>query len=219
MAAMENPVVRAGMRILTTGNWSSLFPSGNGFSVPMKTRDSRPPRPAKRDGQTANSTKGYTLIELVVVVALLGLFLGLAIPRLRYALVTDDVKATTRRLVGLVREVRTEAIREQKVYLIHLDLESNRLWIEYAGMGEEERALAQEQALVFPRGVKVLDVWRRGKGKQAQGEITLHFSKKGYVEQTLIHLGADDGRAFTLTLSPFLGTVKIYDKYVDVVAM
>ena len=185
----------------------------------MKTRDSRPPRPAKRDGQTANSTKGYTLIELGVVVALLGLFLGLAIPRLRYALVTDDVKATTRRLVGLVREVRTEAIREQKVYLIHLDLESNRLWIEYAGMGEEERALAQEQALVFPRGVKVLDVWRRGKGKQAQGEITLHFSKKGYVEQTLIHLGADDGRAFTLTLSPFLGTVKIYDKYVDVVAM
>lgn len=214
------------MRILTTGNWSSLFPSGNGFFVPINTIDPRPacpdlagPRPAERDGQATNSTKGYTLIELVVVVALLGLFLGLAIPRFRYALVTDDLKATTRRMVGLVREVRNEAIREQKVYLVHLDLETNLLWIEYAGMGEEERALAQEQAFVFPGGVRVLDIWRRGKGKQAHGEVILHFGKKGYVEQTLIHLGADDGREFTLTLSPFLGTVKIYDKYVDVVAM
>jgi len=200
-------VVRVGMRISTTGNLSSLIPSRNGFSVPINTIS------------PSNSTKGYTLIELVVVVALLGLFLGLAVPRLRYGLVTDDLKATTRRMVGLVGEVRNEAIREQRVYLVHLDLESNRLWIEYAGMGEEARALAQEQALVFPRGVRFLDVWRRGEGKQAQGEITLHFSKKGYVEQTFIHLGADDGRAFTLTLSPFLGTVKIYDKYVDVVAM
>jgi prepilin-type N-terminal cleavage/methylation domain-containing protein len=179
----------------------------------------RLPRPAEQDGQATNSEKGYTLIELVVVVALLGLFLGLAIPRFRNALVTDDLKATTRKMVGLVREVRNEAIREQKVYLIHLDLESNRLWIEYAGMGEEEIALAQEQAVVFPRGVRLLDVWRRGRGKKADGEVTLHFGKKGYVEQTLIHLGADDGREFTLKLSPFLGTVKIYDKYVDVVAM
>jgi prepilin-type N-terminal cleavage/methylation domain-containing protein len=207
MAAMENPAVRAGMRILTTGNWNSLIPSGNDFSAPIKTID------------PTNSANGYTLIELVVVVALIGLFLGLAIPRLHYALVTDDLKATTRRIVGLVGEVRNEAIREQRVYLVHLDLESNRLWIEYAGMGEEARALAQEQALVFPRGVRVLDVWRRGKGKQAQGEIILHFSKKGYVEQTLIHLGADDGRAFTVTLSPFLGTVKIYSRYIDAAVM
>jgi prepilin-type N-terminal cleavage/methylation domain-containing protein len=186
---------------------------------PKKTMKPHPAAPAQPEDQATNSTEGYTLIELVVVVALLGLFLGLAIPRFRYALITDDLKATTRRIVGLVREVRNEAIRKQKVYLVHLDLESNRLWIEYAGMGEEEIALAQEQAFVFPPGVRLLDVWRRGKGKESDGEVILHFGKKGYVEQTLIHLGADDGREFTLTLSPFLGTVKIYDKYVDVVAM
>ena len=195
------------MRISTTGNLSSLIPSRNGFSVPINTIS------------PSNSTKGYTLIELVVVIVLLGLFLGLAIPRFRYALVTDDLKATTRRMVGLIREVRNEAIREQKVYLVHLDLESNRLWIEYAGMGEEERSLAQDRAFAFPRAVRLLDVWRRGKGKQAHGEVALRFSKKGYVEQTLIHLGADDGREFTLKLSPFLATIKIYDKYVDVVTM
>lgn len=180
------------MKISTTGSWSS------------------------REGP---GTKGFTLIELAVVIALLGLFLGLTIPRFQYYLVADDLKATTRKIVGLVREVRNEAIREQRVYTIHLDIESNRWWTEHTGMEDEEMVLAKEEAFVLPGGVRILDVWCRGKGKQAHGEVILHFGKKGYVEQTLIHLGADDGREFTLTLSPFLGTVKVHDTYVDIVAM
>lgn len=170
-----------------------------------------------RSGDAAEA--GYTLIELAAVVALLGLFLGLSIPRFQHALITDDLKSTTRKIVGSVREVRNEAIRQQKVHVLHLDLESNRLWIEHVGMGEDERTMAQEQALVFPRGVRVLDIWCRGKGKQAHGEMALYVSKKGYVEQTVIHLGADDGREFTLELSPFLGTVKFYEKYIDTTIM
>jgi len=148
------------MKISTTGSWSS------------------------REGP---GTKGFTLIELAVVIALLGLFLGLTIPRFQYYLVADDLKATTRKIVGLVREVRNEAIREQRVYTIH--------------------------------GVRILDVWCRGKGKQAHGDVAISFSKKGYVDQTLIHIGGEADREFTVELSPFLGTVKIYDKYVDFVAM
>jgi hypothetical protein len=35
----------------------------------------------------------------------------------------------------------------------------------------------------------------------------------------VIHLGAEDGREFTLVLNPFLGTIKVYDKYVDIATM
>ena len=160
--------------------------------------------------------KGYTLIELAVVVILIGLFLGLSIPRFQYAIVSDDLKATIRRIVGTVKGLRNEAIREQQVYIFHLDLESNRLWIESPGIGEEERALARERAFKLPRGVRILDVWCKGKGKKVNGEVAIRFSKKGYVEQTVIHLGAEDGREFTLVLNPFLGTIKVYDKYVDI---
>ena len=163
--------------------------------------------------------KGYTLIELAVVVILIGLFLGLSIPRFQYAIVSDDLKTTIRRIVGTVKGLRNEAIREQQVYIFYLDLESNRLWIEPAGIGEEERALAQEKAFEFPRGVRIMDVWCMGKGKKVNGEVAIRFSKKGYVEQTAIHLGAEDGREFTLVLNPFLGTIKVYDKYVDIATM
>jgi len=32
----------------------------------------------------------------------------------------------------------------------------------------------------------------------------------------VIHLGAEDGREFTLLLNPFLAKIKSYDKYVDI---
>lgn len=186
---------------------------------PINTINPRPPRKRERCGQATNTTKGYTLIELAVVVVLIGLFLGLSIPRFKYAAVTDDLKTTTRRIVGLVKGIRNEAIREQQVYIFHLDLESNRLWIEPAGIGEEERALAQERAFKLPPDVRIMDVWFKGKGKKVDGEVAIRFSKKGYIEQTVIHLGAEDGREFSLVLNPFLGTIKIYDKYVDIATM
>ena len=82
-------------------------------------------------------------------------------------------------------------------------------------MTMEERALAHEKASFFPKGVRVIDVWFREKGKKISGEATIRFSKKGYVPQSAIHLGDEDGREFTLVLSPFLGRVKVLESYVD----
>jgi len=163
--------------------------------------------------------KGYTFIELTVVICLIGLILVLTVPKFRYAILTDDLRTTVRQMVGTIRSLRNEAIREHKRYLLHFDLESNRFWIESAGMPDEKQAEAYKKASQLPQGVRILDIWRRGKGKKVAGETAICFNKKGYIEQTAIHLGAEDGRQFTLILSPFLGTIKIYDKYVDIEAV
>jgi general secretion pathway protein H len=161
--------------------------------------------------------KGFTLIELVVVVLLIGLIMVLSVPRLRDAMLTDDLRGTVRRMVGTVRTLRNEAIREQKVYALHFDLESNRLWADSADMTDEERIEAHQKAFQLPKGVRVLDVWRRGKGKEVAGEAVIRFTKKGYMEQSVIHLGAEDGRRFTLIFSPFLRRVKVLEEYIEFV--
>ena len=160
--------------------------------------------------------KGYTFIELTVVVFLIGLTLVLTVPKFRYAVLTDDLKATVRRMVGTIRSLRNEAIREQKIYALHFDLESNRFWIESAGMTEEERAEAYEKPFRLPESIRILDVWSKERGKKVDGIAAIRFTKKGYIEQSVIHLAAEDGREFTLVLSPFLGKVKVFEKYVDV---
>ncbi len=163
--------------------------------------------------------QGYTLIELAVVIVLIGLMLAVSIPRFRYSVLTDNLKSTTRRIVGVVKSIRNEAIREQNVFFLHFDIGSNRFWIDSDAMTEEERELAREKAFELPPDVRVIDVWSRDRGKKAVDKAVIRFSKKGYVEQTAIHLGAEDGREFTLVLSPFLGTIKIYNKYVDFESM
>jgi len=160
--------------------------------------------------------QGFTLIELTVVVFLIGVMLAVSIPRFRYSIITDNLKSSTRRIIGLLTSLRNEAIRDQKNYLLHFDIESNQLWIAFEGITKEEREMAQERALQLPEDVRIIDVWKKGKGKMVDGEVNIRFSKKGYVEQTVIHLGADDGREFTLLLNPFLAKIKSYDKYVDI---
>ncbi|MCK4389006.1 MAG: hypothetical protein KAV83_02055 [Desulfobacterales bacterium] len=160
--------------------------------------------------------KGYTFIELTVVIFLIGLTLVWTVPKFRYAMLTDDLKGTVRRVVGTVRNLKNEAIREQTKYRLHFDLESNRFWIESADMTDEGRALAFEKAFQLPQGVTIMDVWSRARGKEVDGEATIHFTKKGYIEQSAIHLAAEDGREFTLVLSPFLGRVKVFERYVEI---
>jgi len=163
--------------------------------------------------------KGYTFIELTVVIFLIGLTLALTVPKFRYAMLTDELKATVRRMVGTVRSLRNEAIREQKIYALCFDIESNRFWVESTDMTDEGRELAFEKAFQLPEGVRILDVWSGKMGKKVEGKAAIHFTKKGYIEQSVIHLGAEDGRKFTLELSPFLGKVKVFEKYVEVVGI
>jgi prepilin-type N-terminal cleavage/methylation domain-containing protein len=166
---------------------------------------------AKLNGKT----RGYTLIELTVVILLIGLTVLLTVPRFRYSLLTDDLKGTVRRMVGTIRSVKNEAVREHQAFMLHFDLETNRLWVEPTKATDEELAVAHANAVELPEGVRVMDVWSRGKGKTAVGQTAIRITEKGYLEPSVIHLGAQDGRQFTLILSPFLGKVEVLDKYVD----
>lgn len=159
--------------------------------------------------------KGYTLIELIVVVVLIGLVLTLAAPRLRNALLTDDLKGAARKIIGIINNLRDEAIREQRDYSLNFDLDTNRYWVSYGSMTDEERAVASEEGSSLPPDVRIRDVWIKGEGKMVEGATRIRFTRRGYTQKSVIHLSSEGGRELTLVLSPFLGKVKVIDKYVE----
>ena len=159
--------------------------------------------------------KGYTLIELMVVIVLLGLIFTIATPKIRDALYRDELKGATRQMVGLITQLRNEAIREHKDYMLHFDLESNRFWFDSPSMTEEERARIAADASPLTGQVDIMDVWISGVGKIMLGEVRIRINKKGYIQQSIIHLGMEDNREFTLLMSPFLRRVEVYDKYIE----
>jgi general secretion pathway protein H len=160
--------------------------------------------------------RAYTLIELTVVIFLIGLVLVLTVPRVQHALLSDDLKAASRRMIGTVKTLRNNAVRDQKAYMLHFDMASNRLWVSWDGMTAEEQAEARQNATALPGGIRVVDVYFKGTGKKDVGDAVIRFTKQGYAQQVVIHLGTNDGRAYSLVLSPFLGTIKTYDRYVEI---
>ena len=164
--------------------------------------------------KTSTQGKGYTLIELIVVIVLLGLMLGITVPKFRQAILSDSLNATSLRIIGLVENLRERAISSQVSYILHFDMREKKLWAFASTASEEEQEAAKERAYQLPPDVKIADVWSWSSGK-LYDEATIHFSKKGYIEQSMLHLQSQDGRQLSLELTPFLGSIKIHDGYVD----
>jgi general secretion pathway protein H len=164
--------------------------------------------------KTSSNTKGYTLIELIVVLVLLGLMFGLTVPKFRQAVSRDSLDASALRLIGLVEDLREKAISNQVSYLLHFDIREQKLWAFASTASEEEQEEARERAYSLPADVEIEDIWSWSSGK-LYDDAVIRFSKKGYIEQSMIHLQSEDDRQLSLELTPFLGSIKIHDGYVD----
>ena len=123
---------------------------------------------------------GYTLLELIVVIVLLGLIFGLTAPKFMQGLLTDSLNATSLRLIGLVQDLREQAIRGQEPYTLHIDIRANKVWAFASSASEEEQEKARKRAYQLPPDVEIQDIWSWTGGKHYD-EAIIRFSKKGYV--------------------------------------
>ncbi|BCO09794.1 hypothetical protein GF1_21700 [Desulfolithobacter dissulfuricans] len=157
---------------------------------------------------------GFTLLELLVVMVLIAIMTVFAVPRLYTALLTDPLKSTARRLIGLVAETSQQAVRSSRGYYLHLDLGEGRVW---ASADKERKNIPGDQAalLQLPAQVRIRDVVSVHGGRRSVGSTTIWFSRKGYVDKTLIHLQDQDGNEMTVLLSPFLSVTRIFGDYLD----
>jgi len=155
---------------------------------------------------------GFTLIELIVVMAIASLVVTLSLPRFQNFFFADQLKDTTRKILGIVTEFSQEAVRAGADRVLIFDLTENIILAKSSGNVEQ---LETKTWLKIPEEVRIMDISSVHGGKQFQGQIKLHFSKKGYIDKTYIHLGDEDGRVMTVMLSPFLGVIKIADSYLE----
>ena len=175
----------------------------------------KPPCPVQVDGQSV-SHSGFTLMELIVVMVLLSLLAAFAVPRIRTSLFTDQLKASSRRLIGLINETGQEARRSHHGWLLEYD-PANRGFSARPDIGQapDDDRVHGIRPVILPVDVRLVDIATATGGIMNEGKLRLRFSARGYVDKTLIHLADDSGRNLTLALSPFLGTIRLYDSYLD----
>lgn len=96
--------------------------------------------PISRAGISSRSTrkKGFTLIELVLVVAMVGIIVAIVLPRLDPFVPRRRLKSAARILSGTISLAYGEAIAKNKVYRLYVDTADDKYWITEAGESEED---------------------------------------------------------------------------------
>jgi prepilin-type N-terminal cleavage/methylation domain-containing protein len=164
----------------------------------------------------SKSQQGFTLLELIIVCLLITVSLAFSVPNLRQALVVDQLSASSRKVIALIREVRTLAAQEQQPYLIHFDLDGEKIWYQQDTYGSdiENEQENHHPSIQLPPSVHLQDILTGDTEKKTSGDVALWINKQGYMEQTILHLADDQDNIISLVLFPFLSTIKVYDTYI-----
>jgi len=71
--------------------------------------------------------RGFTLLELLIVLMLIGLIVGLVSPKLGGSLGKVKVRATSNRLIAILRYARNSAVTDQQTRVVTFDRALNRV--------------------------------------------------------------------------------------------
>jgi general secretion pathway protein H len=161
------------------------------------------------------NNRGFTLVELLLVIALIGVVLVLAVPSTRDVLTGDNLKKASRQLIGLERKLRVEAVRDQVDYILCIDLPNSGYWIITSDMTPEKQDEIKKRPQHLPSDVVVADIVDENNKKNSTDEARIVFKKNNICSPVIIHLNYKEDK-MTIVINPFLGVTDIYDKYVDI---
>jgi len=186
----------------------------------MPRNPPRPGQPSATRGQIAariKNRRGFTLLELVIVCLLITICLAFSVPSLRQALVVDQLAASSRQIIALIREVRLLAAQEQQPHLIHFDLDRKKIWYhpDSPTSIEEKAQMSSQPGIQLPSSVRLQDIQTGTAEKKRTGTVALWINGQGYMEQTILHLTDDQDNIISLVISPFLSTIKAHDTYIN----
>ena len=78
----------------------------------------------------AHSQRGVTLLELLIVIALMAIVAGFVIPRFGGPISTSELRASARQLAAGLRLARSEAVSERRETFLVLDVAGKRFKVD-----------------------------------------------------------------------------------------
>lgn len=163
-----------------------------------------------------SDSKGFTLIELMVVIAILAVMVALIAPQLG-EIGEANLRRSARHLTGMIRFLHEEAQAKKQVYRLMFDIQDGRYWPEiWTQTADNAREFRRVQSVIAGEGsLSGQTTFRDVKVTGRPDETYMLFTPDGWVEHALIHLRDGSDRDFTLFVKPLTGNTELVDGYVE----
>ncbi len=108
--------------------------------------------------------RGFSLVELIVVLVLIGLSVSLVTPSLSRVLKTIELKGAAQKISGILRYCRGEAVHKGQVYQIFFDSELREVRVQrmettdMKGESEKREEKIFKRMYPLPRGIDLREV-------------------------------------------------------------
>jgi type II secretion system protein H len=167
---------------------------------------------------------GFTLVEIMVVVAIMGLLLGLALMNFHALNKKEPLEQAVSDLEGLCRRARTEAIVKSRPMDLTLDSEGRRFELATAPHAQNapdletgllvatvQEAVALDQA-VLPPGVEFeIILPEEPPDSETPGVVVIRFYPNGTAEPLEALMIMSGEGVYTLVLDPVTGRLNVRD--------
>ena len=159
---------------------------------------------------------GFTLIEIAIVMAIIGMVMLLVVPRLPSS-DQENLKISARTLASTLRYLQERAATSGSAYYLTIapGTESAKI-SEIGGDGsakEPSDTLLQKSAL--KEGITVADARIPRLGKINDGQLRIDVGVGGIRDFVTFHLRSADGKFWTVMAFPSGGKVKAFEGYIE----
>ena len=145
--------------------------------------------------------RGFTLLELALVLVVMSLVAALTYPAMLRGRTAFHLRAVGRDVLGSLRLARETAVTEQKVIMVLVDSQAQRLTVS-DDVGDGARSFA------LPGDVK-LEVASSTGDAVANGQLTIRFLPNGSADDAQIILLSNTGATLRIVTDAITGAARV----------
>jgi prepilin-type N-terminal cleavage/methylation domain-containing protein len=168
-------------------------------------------------------TSGFTLIELMVVVLIIGVMVGLSATRMDFVAPKYRLRGAARDVAAIMRQGKSRAAAQGKDVYFEADLSQGRYWLLVPFPKEdpadtrpvESRPLEYQPVFVrsLPEGVQFVEVVLGDKEKANSGRIRVRLSAFGASSHVIFNMANTDHGTIAVKVNGFTGLVSFHDEH------
>ena len=163
-------------------------------------------------GNGLRNTNGFTMLEIIAVLLILGLVLALVLPRIGQS---EGLANTSRKLIGTIRSLHTAATTSKRLHRLYVDLDRHAYWWTRVDSNRETSSSDPllHNYVSLPSHIRFQDVSTFHQGKTDSGRGFIQFFPQGGAEKAVIHLTDENKNVLTLALNALTARVRVIDGY------